>query len=48
MIVDACGSPCEFIVTDGTMHDIKVALELLSRILLDTMDHVSADKECDS
>ena len=38
----------EFIVTDGTTHDIKVAPKLLSRIPLDTMDYVSADKRCNS
>ena len=48
MIVDACGNSCEFIVTDGTTHDIKVAPELLSKIPLNTTDYVSADKGYDS
>ncbi|MEQ5701771.1 IS5 family transposase [Providencia stuartii] len=48
MIVDACGNPCEFIVTDGTTHDIKVAPELLSKIPLDATNYVSADKGYDS
>ena len=48
MIVDACGNPCEFIVTDGTTHDIKAAPELLGRVHLNTTDYVSADKGYDS
>ena len=48
LIVDACGNPCEFIVTDGTTHDIKVAPELLSKIPLDATDYISADKGYDS
>ena len=34
--------------TDGTMHDIKVAPELLSKIPLDATDYISADKSYDS
>ena len=34
--------------TDGTMHDIKVAPELLSKIPLDATDYISADKGYDS
>ncbi len=48
MIVDAYDNPCEFIVTDGTTHDIKVAPELLSKIPLDATDYISADKGYDS
>ena len=48
MIVDACGNPYEFLITDGTMHDVKVAPELLSKISLKATEYVSADKGYDS
>ena len=48
MIVDACGNPCEFLITDGTTHDVKVAPELLSKISLKATEYVSADKGYDS
>ncbi|MBS7835282.1 transposase [Wohlfahrtiimonas chitiniclastica] len=34
MIVDACGNPYEFLITDGTTHDVKAAPELLSKVSL--------------
>ena len=48
MIVDACGNPYEFLITDGTTHDAKVAPELLSRVSLKATEYVSADKGYDS
>ena len=48
MIVDACGNPYEFLITDGTTHDVKVAPELLSKVSLKTTEYVSADKGYDS
>ena len=48
MIVDACGNPYEFLITDGTTHDAKVAPELLSKVSLKATEYVSADKGYDS
>lgn len=48
MIVDACGNPYEFLITDGTTHDVKVVPELLDKESLKTTKYVSADKGYDS
>ena len=48
LAVDANGNPVEFIITDGTTHDVKVAPELLSLLDLEHTDTVCADKGYDS
>ena len=48
LAVDANGNPIEFIITDGTTHDVKVAPELISQLDLKDTDAVCADKGYDS
>ena len=48
MIVDAHGNPIDFMITDGTTHDVKVALDLISIIGLKDTEVVCADKGYDS
>jgi len=38
----------EFLVTDGTTHDVKVIPEVLGEVSLKATEYVSADKGYDS
>ena len=48
LIVDANGNPIDFIISDGTTHDIKVAPDLISTLDLKETKVVCADKGYDS
>lgn len=48
LAIDANGNPIEFIISDGTTHDVKVAPDLIERIPLEATKIVCADKEYDS
>lgn len=48
LAVDSNGNPIEFIITDGTTHDVKVAPDLISKLDLANADTVCADKGYDS
>ncbi len=48
LAVDANGVAIDFIVTDGTTHDVKVAPELIEKIDLTETECLSADKGYDS
>ena len=48
MIVDAHGNPIDFMITDGTTHDVKVAPYLISTLDLKETKVVCADKGYDS
>ena len=43
MIVDAHGNPIDFMITDGTTHDVKVAPDLISTLDLKETKVVCAD-----
>ena len=48
LAVDAHGNPLEFIITDGSVHDVKVAPELIAKLDLSETSIVCADKGYDS
>ncbi|MEB3755225.1 IS5 family transposase [Acinetobacter sp. MD2(2019)] len=48
LVVDAHGNPIDFIITDGTTNDMKVAPDLISKLDLSETDIVCADKGYDS
>ncbi|EBV7133001.1 IS5-like element ISAba31 family transposase, partial [Salmonella enterica subsp. enterica serovar Braenderup] len=48
LIVDAHGNPIDFMITDGTTHDVKVAPDLISTLDLKETKVVCADKGYDS
>lgn len=48
LAVDANGNPIEFIVSDGTTHDVKVAPELLDLLDISHTEQVCADRGYDS
>ena len=48
LIVDAHGNPIDFIITDGTTHDVKVAPDLITKLNLHETEIVCADKGYDS
>lgn len=48
MIVDAHGNPIDFMIADGTTHDVKVAPDLISTLDLKETKVVCADKGYDS
>ena len=48
LIVDSHGNPIDFMITDGTTHDIKVAPDLIATLDLKETEVVCADKGYDS
>jgi len=48
LAVDSNGNPIEFIITDGTTHDVKFAPDLISKLDLANADTVCTDKGYDS
>jgi len=48
LAIDSNGNPIEFIISDGTTHDIKVAPELVSKLDLTESEMLCADKGYDS
>ena len=48
LAVDSNGNPIQFLVHDGTTHDVKVAPALVDKIDLTNTDVLSADKGYDS
>jgi transposase len=48
LAVDSDGNPIEFIITDGTTHDVKIAPDLIEKIDLEHTEMVCADKGYDS
>ena len=48
LAVDAHGNPINFILSDGTTHDVKIALDLIDNIDLSATVTVCADKGYDS
>ena len=48
LAVDSHGNPIEFIISDGTSHDIKVAPDLVSKLDLTESEMLCADKGYDS
>jgi transposase len=48
LAVDSNGNPIQFLVHDGTTHDVKVASALVDKIDLTDTDVLSADKGYDS
>ncbi len=48
LAVDANGNPIEFIISDGTTHDVKLAPELVSLLDCDKTEFICADKGYDS
>ncbi|ELW77290.1 transposase, IS4-like family protein, partial [Acinetobacter sp. WC-743] len=48
LVVDSNGNPIDFIITDGTTHDVKVAPDLISKLDLNEAEIVCADKGYDS
>lgn len=48
LAIDADGNPVEFIISDGTTHDVKVAPDLVERVSLKVTEVVCADKGYDS
>lgn len=47
LAVDLHGNPIEFIIVDGTTHDIKIAPALLERLDLKETEFLNADKGYD-
>ena len=47
LAVDANGSPVEFIISDGTTHDVKVAPTLVEKLDLNETEIICADKGYD-
>lgn len=48
MAVDSHGNPIQFLIEDGTTHDVKVAPKLVNSINLCNTDILCADKSYDS
>ena len=48
LAVDSNGNPIEFIISDGTSHDIKIAPDLVSKLDLTESEILCADKGYDS
>lgn len=48
LVVDAYGNPITFILSDETIHEVKVALDLINKTDLSNADMVCADKGYDS
>ncbi|MBO3656463.1 IS5 family transposase, partial [Acinetobacter bereziniae] len=48
LVVDSNGNPIDFIITDGTTHDVKVAPDLISKLDLNEVEVVCGDKGYDS
>jgi hypothetical protein len=48
LAVDSNGNPIQFLIHDGTTHDMKVAPALVDKIELTDTDVLSADNEYDS
>ena len=48
LAVDSNGNPIQFLIHDGTTHDVKVAPALVDKIDLTDTDVLSADKGYDS
>ena len=48
LAVDANGAPIEFIISDGTTHDVKVAPDLIDCLNLEETEILCADKGYDS
>ena len=48
LAIDSDGNPIEFIISDGTSHDIKIAPALLSKLDLTESEILCADKGYDS
>lgn len=48
LAVDSNGNPIQFLIHDGTNHDMKVAPALVNEIDLTDTDILSADKGYDS
>lgn len=48
LAVDSNGNPIEFIISDGTSHDIKIAPDLVSKLDLNKSEILCADKSYDS
>ncbi len=48
LAIDSNGNPIEFIISDGTSHDIKVAPDLVSKLDLTESEMLCADKGYDS
>lgn len=48
LAIDSDGNPIEFIISDGTSHDIKIAPDLVSKLDLTDSEILCADKGYDS
>ena len=48
LAIDSHGNPIEFIISDGTTHDIKIAPVLISKLDLNESEVLCADKGYDS
>ncbi len=48
LIIDAHGNPIDFMISDGTTHDVKVAPDLISTLDLKETKVLCADKGYDS
>lgn len=48
LAVDAHGNPIEFIITNGLIHDVKVASELIDQIEFNKAEVICANKGYDS
>jgi hypothetical protein len=47
-VVYSNGNPIDFIITDGTTHDVKVTPDLISKLDLNEIEVVCRDKGYDS
>ena len=47
LAIDSNGNPIEFIISDGTTHDIKIAPDLVSKLDLTESEILCADKEAE-
>lgn len=47
LAVDAHGNPIEFIISDGTTHDVKIAPKLVEKLDLTETEILCADKDYD-
>ena len=48
LAIDSNGNPIEFIISDGTSHDMKIAPDLVSKLDLSDSEMLCADKGYDS
>ena len=48
LAIDSNGNPIEFIISDGTSHDMKIAPDLVSKLDLSESEMLCADKGYDS